>query len=61
MHTKDFDEWRREMMPIRPYEQVSSGQVAHFRLELTLNDVGKAFYKKLDLTGYRLPQAYRAP
>jgi hypothetical protein len=48
MHTQTFEKWRSELMPIRPYE-VSSGEVARFRLRLTLSDIGKSF---LELDSY---------
>ena len=42
MHTKSFSEWF-EPGPsgLRPYDE--DGEVAHWRLELTLNDIGRAF------------------
>lgn len=38
----DFDEWRSNLPKIRPYEELS-GEVACYRLILTLNQTGKAF------------------
>ncbi|WP_084599798.1 DUF4365 domain-containing protein [Actinoplanes subtropicus] len=40
---ESFDEWRRAQTwhKLRPYEE--DGEVAHWRLQLTLNDVGRAF------------------
>lgn len=42
--TESFDDWRRERIAngIRPYKN-AEGEVDCFRLELTLNDLGKAF------------------
>lgn len=42
--TESFDEWRYSLIEtgIRPYAN-SAGEVDHFRLELTLNELGKAF------------------
>lgn len=42
LHTEDYEEWQSEMADVRPYT-VSSGEVALFQLELTLNDIGNAF------------------
>ncbi len=42
MHTTDFNEWRSRFADIRPYE-IASGEVALYRLELTLNKVAQAF------------------
>lgn len=41
-HTEEFSEWRSDLPELRPYE-IASGEVALYRLELTLNEVGKAF------------------
>jgi hypothetical protein len=41
-HTDDFSEWRGELPELRPYE-ISGGEVARYRLELVLNEVGKSF------------------
>jgi hypothetical protein len=41
-HLISFDEFQAELPQIRPYE-VASNEVACFRLELTLNEIGKAF------------------
>jgi Domain of unknown function (DUF4365) len=42
--TMSFDEWRRGLvaMGIRPYNN-TAGEVDRYRLELTLNELGKAF------------------
>lgn len=42
--TESFDDWRRGRVAngIRPYRN-AEGEVDYFRLELTLNDLGKAF------------------
>lgn len=40
----EFREWRAELAQIRPHS-LSHGEVAHYRLELTLNEVGRAFLK----------------
>jgi hypothetical protein len=42
MHTKSFEEWR-ERLPagLRPYQE--GGEVAAWRLDLTLNELGRAF------------------
>jgi hypothetical protein len=42
MHRSDFNEWRSQFADIRPYE-IASGEVAQYRLELTLNQVAQAF------------------
>ncbi len=42
-HTETFEEWKKGLARIRPYEEAAAGEVARFRLELTLNRVGKAF------------------
>jgi hypothetical protein len=42
-HTEDFSEWRERLPELRPYDIVGSGEVALYRLELALNEVGKAF------------------
>lgn len=39
---QDFEEWRSDLPKIRPYEEVS-GEVARYRLVLTLNQIGKSF------------------
>ena len=41
-HTEDFSEWRSGLPELRPYE-IAGGEVAMYRLELQLNEVGKAF------------------
>ncbi|SEB27556.1 DUF4365 domain-containing protein [Paenibacillus sp. 276b] len=41
-HGTSFDEWRNNLPEIRPYE-VCSGEVACYRLVLTLNQTGEAF------------------
>lgn len=41
-HTEDFSEWRARLPELRPYE-IASGEIALYRLELVLNEVGKAF------------------
>ena len=41
-HTEDFNEWRAALPELRPYE-IAGGEVAMYRLELMLNEVGKAF------------------
>ena len=41
-HTEDFSEWRADLPELRPYE-IAGGEVAMYRLELALNEVGKAF------------------
>lgn len=41
-HTEDFSEWRGQLPELRPYK-ISSGEVAMYRLELVLNEVGKSF------------------
>jgi hypothetical protein len=38
-----FREWRETLPPIRPYQ--CDGEVAHYRLVLTLNSLGKSFLK----------------
>jgi hypothetical protein len=42
--TESFDDWRRALVArgIRPYKN-AAGEVDYFRLELTLDDLGKAF------------------
>ncbi|HTZ44784.1 MAG TPA: hypothetical protein VMB79_13055, partial [Jatrophihabitans sp.] len=42
--TETFDDWRRSRLAqgIRPYSN-AAGEVDYFRLELTLNDLGRAF------------------
>ena len=42
-HTDDFCEWRERLPELRPYDIVGSGEVALYRLELVLNEVGNAF------------------
>jgi len=41
-HTEDYGEWRERLPEIRPYE-ISAGEVARFRLELTISALGKCF------------------
>jgi hypothetical protein len=41
-HTEDFREWRSGLPELRPY-QIDGGEVARYRLELVLNEVGRAF------------------
>ena len=41
-HTEDFSEWRAHLPELRPYE-IAGGEVAMYRLELVLNEVGEAF------------------
>jgi hypothetical protein len=41
-YTEDFREWRTNLPELRPYE-IASGEVALYRLELSLNDVGTSF------------------
>lgn len=45
--TMTFDEWRYSFAAatngIGPYETAGGGEVEYFRIELTLNDLGKAF------------------
>src|ERR1035437_7727065 len=36
-------EWRERLPELRPYDIVGSGEVALYRLELVLNEVGNAF------------------
>jgi uncharacterized protein DUF4365 len=42
--TESFDDWRRSLVAsgIRPYAN-AAGEVDYFRIELTLNELGKAF------------------
>jgi hypothetical protein len=42
--TESFDDWRQSLVArgIRPYRN-SAGEVDHYRLELTLSELGKAF------------------
>lgn len=42
--TASFEEWRRSRVAegIRPYAN-AAGEVDYFRIELTLNELGKAF------------------
>jgi hypothetical protein len=42
--TESFDDWRRPLVAsgIRPYSN-TAGEVDHYRLELTLNELGQAF------------------
>lgn len=42
MHSEEYKEWHSKMAGIRPYT-ISSGEVALFQLELTLNEVGSAY------------------
>jgi uncharacterized protein DUF4365 len=44
IYSESFEEWRnnREVESIRPYSN-SYGEVDHFRIELTLNELGKSF------------------
>jgi hypothetical protein len=48
MHDPEFSEWREGLSTFRPY-QVAAGEVAMYRFELSLNEVGRAF---LLLDGY---------
>lgn len=41
-HTETYGEWRSRLSPVRPYA-VHGGEVAVYRLELTLNELGRAF------------------
>lgn len=41
-HTEDFNEWRASLPELRPYE-IAGGEVAMYRLELVLNEIGTAF------------------
>ena len=41
-HSKTFSEWRADKPPLRAYE-VAQGEVARWRLEFALNDLGRAF------------------
>jgi len=41
-YSQDFHEWRSQFADVRPFE-VTSGEVAKFRLELALNELGRAF------------------
>ena len=41
-HTEDYEEWRARLPAIRPYE-IAGGEVACFRLELTISALGEAF------------------
>jgi hypothetical protein len=45
MHRESYEEWRsgRQWPPLRPYADDYGGEIAHWRLELTLNDLGHAF------------------
>ena len=38
---QDFDEWLAEQPPLRPYAESAGGEVAHWRLELKLNELGR--------------------
>jgi hypothetical protein len=44
----DFDEWAEESLPkgIRPYAESPDGEIAYWRLELTLNDLGQETLEK---------------
>jgi hypothetical protein len=42
MHTRSFDEWREDLATIRPYE-IEMGEVARFRLQLSMGKLGRAF------------------
>lgn len=41
-HWADYGEWKAGLPAIRPY-QVAAGELAQYRLELTLGDIGQAF------------------
>jgi hypothetical protein len=43
LYSEPFGDWRRSRTPegIRPY--ASDGEIDHFRIELTLNELGNAF------------------
>jgi hypothetical protein len=55
--TEDFDDWRRSrsVEGLRPYTNASD-EVDYWRLELTLNELGKAFLvvDRFGSTGQRL-------
>jgi hypothetical protein len=42
--TETFEEWRSNLVRIRPYK-IAAGEVAFFRLQLTINELGRAFLK----------------
>ena len=57
MYKEDYNEWFKSKAQIRPYA-VDSGEVAAFQLELTLNEVGKAY---LSLERYLLNGIVNSP
>lgn len=58
IHTESFSDWRASKPDLRPYESAGGGEVDRWRLELTLNDVGRSF---LTLDGYIAAQLAPTP
>jgi hypothetical protein len=44
MTSMSLTEWRKRQARIRPYD-ILGGEVAHFRLELTINKLGRSFLR----------------
>ena len=58
IYTESFSDRRASKPDLRPYESAGGGEVDRWRLELTLNDVGRSF---LTLDGYVAAQLAPTP